>query len=286
MFLQAGLWCFLYWMVKIKLTIHPSFSFVELWVFEFKKSKYPMHELNPLIIYEKNHYWKLFRQSLCSPKQLVAGCSFGGQWRYHFHIEFGHWGCGSEQHSVACNFSYFSRIGGRGPVYGRGRICFCKFRKRYWKGRYLKRKIRVGAYAWRGTPNAGSDLWKKRNEKRNGTSGSSGIDRCRCFGRSYTRRELGVNEISEARPTQAALASGAAFIVGGPMPILVVLLFPFAGLAYWLYELTTFFLMVLGIVAAKTGGSKVWKSMLRIAVWGSIAMGLSAGVGYLFGVNV
>ena len=103
---------------------------------------------------------------------------------------------------------------------------------------------------------------------------------------AHIRDELGINEISEARPTQAALASGAAFIVGGPMPILVVLLFPFAGLAYWLYELTTFFLMVLGIVAAKTGGSKVWKSMLRIALWGSIAMGLSAGVGYLFGVNV
>ena len=103
---------------------------------------------------------------------------------------------------------------------------------------------------------------------------------------AHIRDELGINEISEARPTQAALASGAAFIVGGLMPLLVVLLFPFAGLAYWLYGLTTFFLMVLGIVAAKIGGSKVWKSMLRIAVWGSIAMGLSAGVGYLFGVNV
>lgn len=103
---------------------------------------------------------------------------------------------------------------------------------------------------------------------------------------AHIRDELGINEISEARPTQAALASGAAFIVGGLKPLLVVLLFPFAGLKYWLYGLTTFFLMVMGIVAVKTGRSKVWKSMLRIAVWGSIAMGLSAGVGYLFGVNV
>jgi VIT1/CCC1 family predicted Fe2+/Mn2+ transporter len=68
--------------------------------------------------------------------------------------------------------------------------------------------------------------------------------------------KLGINEISEARPTQAALASGAAFIVGGLMPILVVLLFPFAGLAYWLYGLTTFFLMVLGILAAKQGDQR------------------------------
>lgn len=103
---------------------------------------------------------------------------------------------------------------------------------------------------------------------------------------AHIRDELGINEISEARPAQAALASGAAFIAGGLMPLLVVLLFPIGGLEYWLYGLTTFFLLILGAVAAKTGGSKVWKSMLRIAVWGSIAMGLSAGVGYLFGVNV
>ncbi len=103
---------------------------------------------------------------------------------------------------------------------------------------------------------------------------------------AHVRDELGINEMTEARPAQAALASGAAFVAGGLMPLLVVLFFPFSGLEYGLYGLTTFFLMVLGAVAAKTGGATVWKSVLRIAIWGTIAMGMSAGVGTLFGINV
>jgi VIT1/CCC1 family predicted Fe2+/Mn2+ transporter len=55
---------------------------------------------------------------------------------------------------------------------------------------------------------------------------------------------------------------------------------------YWLYGFTTVFLIVLGATAAKTGGSSISKSILRISIWGTIAMGLSAFVGYLFGVNV
>ena len=55
---------------------------------------------------------------------------------------------------------------------------------------------------------------------------------------------------------------------------------------YWLYGSTILFLMILGIVAAKTGGSSVMKAMVRITVWGTIAMGLSALVGYIFGVNM
>jgi vacuolar iron transporter family protein len=39
-------------------------------------------------------------------------------------------------------------------------------------------------------------------------------------------------------------------------------------------------------MAAKTGGSTVGKAILRITVWGTLAMGLSAFVGYLFGVNL
>lgn len=103
---------------------------------------------------------------------------------------------------------------------------------------------------------------------------------------AHIRDELGINEISQANPIQAALASGAAFTVGGILPLLVVLFAPIQGLEYWLYGFTTLFLIVLGVMAAKTGGSNISKAVFRITIWGSIAMGLSAGVGYLFGVNV
>ena len=103
---------------------------------------------------------------------------------------------------------------------------------------------------------------------------------------THIRDELGINEISKANPIQAALASGAAFTVGGVLPLAVVLLAPIQGMEYWLYGFTTVFLIILGAISAKTGGSNIIKAMVRITVWGSIAMGLSAFVGYLFGVNV
>ena len=103
---------------------------------------------------------------------------------------------------------------------------------------------------------------------------------------AHIRDELGINEISQAHPIQAALASGSSFIAGGVLPLLVVLFAPLKGMEYWLYGFTIISLVLLGALAAKTGGSSIMKAVLRVTIWGTIAMGLSAFVGYLFGVNV
>lgn len=103
---------------------------------------------------------------------------------------------------------------------------------------------------------------------------------------AHMRDELGINEMSQAKPIQAALASCGAFSIGGALPLLVVLFAPVKSMEYWLYGFTILFLAVLGIISAKTGGSKALKSVGRITVWGTLAMGISALVGYLFGVNV
>jgi VIT1/CCC1 family predicted Fe2+/Mn2+ transporter len=103
---------------------------------------------------------------------------------------------------------------------------------------------------------------------------------------AHVRDELGINEISQAKPIQAAFASGAAFTVGGILPLLVTLFLPLKTIEYSLYGFALFFLIVLGTVAAKTGGSSVGKAILRITFWGTVAMGLTALVGYLFNVNV
>jgi len=103
---------------------------------------------------------------------------------------------------------------------------------------------------------------------------------------THVRDELGINEISKAKPLQAALASGTAFTAGGILPLSVVFLAPVDTLEYWLYGFTICFLIVLGTISAKTGGSNIIKSIVRITIWGTIAMGLSAFVGYLFGVKV
>jgi VIT1/CCC1 family predicted Fe2+/Mn2+ transporter len=53
-----------------------------------------------------------------------------------------------------------------------------------------------------------------------------------------------------------------------------------------LYSVTIAALIFLGAVAARTGGSSMKRGILRVVIWGTIAMGLSALVGFLFGVRV
>jgi VIT1/CCC1 family predicted Fe2+/Mn2+ transporter len=103
---------------------------------------------------------------------------------------------------------------------------------------------------------------------------------------AHMRDELGLNEISQANPIQAALASGASFTFGGLLPLLVTLFWPHQTMEYALYGFALIFLAVLGGIAAKTGGSGVLKAILRITFWGTVAMGLTALVGYVFGVEV
>jgi vacuolar iron transporter family protein len=102
---------------------------------------------------------------------------------------------------------------------------------------------------------------------------------------AHVRDELGINEVSKARPIQAALASGAAFTVGGIMPLLVVLFASVNGMEYRLYGFSLCFLIILGMLSARTGGSGMGKAILRITIWGTIAMGLTAWVGSVIGVN-
>jgi VIT1/CCC1 family predicted Fe2+/Mn2+ transporter len=103
---------------------------------------------------------------------------------------------------------------------------------------------------------------------------------------THVRDELGINEISQAKPLQAALASGGAFTAGGILPLSVTFFAPVRTLEFWLYGFTILFLIILGIISAKTGGSGIRKAIIRITIWGTIAMGLSALVGYLFGVRI
>ncbi|HEY6955854.1 MAG TPA: VIT family protein [Flavisolibacter sp.] len=103
---------------------------------------------------------------------------------------------------------------------------------------------------------------------------------------AHVRDELGINEISQAKPIQAALASGASFTLGGILPLIVSLVLPLKTIGISLYGFALFFLIILGVVAAKTGGSSIRKAIIRITFWGTVAMGLTALVGYLFNGKV
>jgi VIT1/CCC1 family predicted Fe2+/Mn2+ transporter len=101
---------------------------------------------------------------------------------------------------------------------------------------------------------------------------------------AHARDELGISETLTARPVQAALASAATFAVGAVLPLLVVLIVPITALMWSVSVSSLVFLSLLGSLAARAGGASVMTSALRVTFWGAMAMGLTAGVGYLFGV--
>ena len=103
---------------------------------------------------------------------------------------------------------------------------------------------------------------------------------------AHVRDELGINKINPAKPLQAALVSGTAFIMGGGLPLLITIFLPEKNMEYALYGSAIISLIILGIVTAKTGGSSIWKAIRRITFWGTLAMGGSALVGHLFGISI
>jgi VIT1/CCC1 family predicted Fe2+/Mn2+ transporter len=102
---------------------------------------------------------------------------------------------------------------------------------------------------------------------------------------AHARDELGITKITQAKPLQAALASGSSFIAGGSLPFLISLFAPINYMVIYQYSFSIVFLALLGVIAAKTGGSSIIKGVFRICFWSTIAMGITAFVGYLFGVK-
>ena len=100
---------------------------------------------------------------------------------------------------------------------------------------------------------------------------------------AHARDELGISQALGARPIQAAFASAASFAVGAAMPLLVTLLAPETSLICLVSGTSLVFLAFLGGVAARVGGARVALGAMRVTFWGALAMGLTAGVGTLFG---
>ncbi len=103
---------------------------------------------------------------------------------------------------------------------------------------------------------------------------------------AHARDELGITETLRARPVQAAFASAVSFVVGAVMPIITVVLAPAALVAEVTTAAALVTLAVLGGTAAYAGGASIAKGAGRVAFWGALAMGLTAGVGRLFGAAV
>lgn len=101
---------------------------------------------------------------------------------------------------------------------------------------------------------------------------------------AHARDELGISEVTTARPIQAALTSAATFASGAALPLLAAMIAPESGLVATVSIGALVFLAVLGVVGARSGGANVWRAALRVTFWGAIALAATALVGRLFGV--
>ncbi len=102
---------------------------------------------------------------------------------------------------------------------------------------------------------------------------------------AHARDELGISEITTAKPLQAALASAASFIGGALLPLLVALLSPQPILVHMITASTLITLALLGAIGAHLGGVKLLRPTLRVFIWGALSLGLTTLVGNLFGIQ-
>jgi VIT1/CCC1 family predicted Fe2+/Mn2+ transporter len=103
---------------------------------------------------------------------------------------------------------------------------------------------------------------------------------------AHAHDELGISEITTARPVQAALTSAVSFSVGAAMPVLMVVVSPSSALVSIVSAASLGFLAVLGAIGARVGGAHILRGMARVTFWGALAMALTAGIGKLLGTVV
>ena len=103
---------------------------------------------------------------------------------------------------------------------------------------------------------------------------------------AHARDELGISDITTARPVQAALTSAATFSVGAAMPLLMVVISPSRVLVPIVSAASLGFLALLGAIGARAGGANVLRATARITFWGALAMALTVGIGRFFGTVI
>ena len=100
---------------------------------------------------------------------------------------------------------------------------------------------------------------------------------------AHARDELGISEITSARPVQAAMTSAATFAVGAATPLALVIVSPPSLLIPVVSVGSLASLALLGFLGARTGGAEVLRPIVRVTFWGALAMASTAGIGAVLG---
>ena len=103
---------------------------------------------------------------------------------------------------------------------------------------------------------------------------------------AHARDELGISDIMVARPLQAAWSSAASFSIGAALPLLTAVVSEQSFEVWAIPLISLVALGLLGAVSARTGGVKILRPTLRIVLWGTFSMGLTALIGRYFGGHI
>ena len=103
---------------------------------------------------------------------------------------------------------------------------------------------------------------------------------------THARDELGISEITSARPVQAALTSAGTFAAGAALPLIVAILVPLSQNVIAVSSASLVFLALLGAIGARAGGANATRGAARVAFWGALAMAITAGIGSVVGTAV
>ena len=103
---------------------------------------------------------------------------------------------------------------------------------------------------------------------------------------AHVHDELGISGMTTARPIQAAFASAMAFSIGAAVPLIVAVVAPVSTMIATVTAAAVVSLALLGGIGAKAGGASMLKPVVRVTLWGVLAMAITAGIGRLFGAVV
>ncbi len=103
---------------------------------------------------------------------------------------------------------------------------------------------------------------------------------------AHAREEMGISEITTARPLQAAFVSAITFAIGAGIPLIIAYFVPLNVVIGAVIVSSLCLLAILGGLGAYVGGAPIWKGVVRILFWGAVAMAVTAGVGYVFGITI
>ena len=101
---------------------------------------------------------------------------------------------------------------------------------------------------------------------------------------THAREELNIDVNALSRPVQAAWSSAVSFALGAALPLAAMVALPAGWGTPGTLVAALVALGVLGGWSASLGGAPVRAAVVRVVLGGALAMGLTMGIGALFGV--